>query len=124
MSTAGLDGGGIMLHWCGGVYLGILRLDCFGRVAVGKLGAVADSSRRVTHRRSCDFHDSGVLSDLLVCVLTSVTETFSVGLDSSGTRVVSFGVRWYEWRARCGDVVEMSWYAARRPGSWGWVTGG
>lgn len=49
---------------------------------------------------------------------------FFVGLDSSGTRVVSCSVRWYEWRARCGYVVEMSWTAARRPGSWGWVTGG
>ena len=55
-----------------GVYLGILRLDCFRRVADGKLGAVADSSRRITHRRSCDVHDSSFLSDLVVVVVVCV----------------------------------------------------
>ena len=96
-----------------------------GSWEAGKLGAAADVHGMIAHRRVHDCPDSSVVSNLVVCFQTSVTETFSpVGLDSSGTRVVSCSVRWYEWRARCGYVVEMSWSAACRPGSWGWVTGG
>jgi hypothetical protein len=111
----------------GGIFRYVLRLGCFRRVAVGEAGCRCWMYIVELHTgRVCDRSDSTIVSDLMVRdsgIRPAWRRLFSVGLDSSGTRVVSCSVRWYEWRARCGYVVEMSWTAARGSGSWGWVTG-
>lgn len=80
-STAELDGGGDHGGWAWG---GIFRYPAVGLFQQGGswdfwvLLLMYHVHWRITHRKVCHVHDSSVLNDLVVvCVQTSVTETFS-----------------------------------------------